>query len=86
MELSGFWTRPISILDINLKKIYPYIISVDIASYITKGEKRNAPLLPSEFREGPVVSIRNINSNFFIEFTDYLWANSLENTLGLKTI
>ena len=44
---------------------------------MTEDEKRNTLLLPSEFREGPVVSIRNINSNFFTEFTDYLWANGL---------
>ncbi|KAH8748339.1 hypothetical protein BGZ57DRAFT_776640, partial [Hyaloscypha finlandica] len=64
-------------------RVYRYIILVDITSYINKGEKRNAPLLPSEFREG-LANTRNINSNFFIEVTNYLWANSLENTLGLK--
>jgi hypothetical protein len=59
---------------------------VDTTSYTTEDEKRNAPLLPSEFREGPAVSIRNINSNFFTEFTDCLWTKGLENTLGLEAI
>jgi hypothetical protein len=58
---------------------------VDITSYTSEGEKRNSPLLPSEFHEGPA-STRNIDSNFFIEVTDYLWVNSLENTLGLEVI
>jgi hypothetical protein len=85
-EPSGFWTRPISISDIDLQKIYSYIISVDTASCITEDEKRNALLLPSEFCKGPVVSIGNIDSNFFIEFTYCLWANGLEKTLGLEAI
>jgi hypothetical protein len=59
---------------------------VDTTSCASKGEKRNAPLLPSEFREGPLVSIGNIDRNFFTEFTDCLWANGLENTLGLEAI
>jgi hypothetical protein len=58
---------------------------VNTASCTTEDKKRNAPLLPSEFCEGPAV-VGNINGNFFIVFTDCLWANSLENTLGLKAI
>jgi len=47
---------------------------------------RNSLLFPSEFREGPPVSVGNIDGNFFTEFTDCLWAKGLENTLGLKAI
>jgi hypothetical protein len=59
---------------------------VDAASCTTEDEKRNAPLLPSEFREGPPVSVGNIDGNFFTEFTDCLWRKGLENTLGLEVI
>jgi hypothetical protein len=58
---------------------------VDTISCASEGEKRNAPLLLSEFCEGPA-SARNIDSNFFTEVTDCLWANSLETTLGLEAI
>jgi hypothetical protein len=85
-EPSGFWTRPISISDVNSQKIHPHIISVDAASCTTEDEKRNALLLPSEFCEGPAVSVGNIDGNFFTEFTDCLWANGLQDALGLETI
>ncbi|KAH7308332.1 hypothetical protein BKA65DRAFT_610647 [Rhexocercosporidium sp. MPI-PUGE-AT-0058] len=49
-----YWTRLTRISDIDLEKIHPHIISVDAASRITEGEKRNALLFPSEFREGPL--------------------------------
>jgi hypothetical protein len=80
----GYWTTPTRISDIDLRKIYPHIISVDAASYTTEGEKRN--LYPSEFREGAPGSVRNIDGNFITEFTDCLWRKSLENTLGLEAI
>jgi hypothetical protein len=86
MEPHGYWTRPICICDIDLQKIHPHIISVNTTSYTTKNKKQNTFLFPSEFREGPAVSIRYINSNFFTEFTDYLWIKGLENILGLKAI
>jgi hypothetical protein len=85
-ESLGYWTRPTRICDIDLHKIYPHILSVDATSSTSEGEKRNALLFPSEFREGPQVSVGNIDGNFFTEFTDYLWANGLENTLGLEVI
>jgi hypothetical protein len=47
---------------------------------------RNALLFPSEFREGPPVSVGNIDGNFFMEFTNCLWTKGLENTLGLEAI
>jgi hypothetical protein len=53
---------------------------------MTEDKKRNALLFPSEFREGLPVSIRNINGNFFTEFTNCLWTKGLENTLGLEVI
>lgn len=59
---------------------------MDATSCTSEGEKRNALLFPSEFREGLLVSIRDINSNFFMEFTDYLWRKGLANTLGLERI
>jgi hypothetical protein len=59
---------------------------MDITSYTSKGKKRNALLFPSEFREGLLVSIKNINGNFFMEFIDCLWRKGLENTLGLERI
>jgi len=86
MELSGFWIRPILISNIDLYKIYPHILLVDITSCMSKGEEKNVLLFSLEFCKGPLVSVRNINSNFFTEFTDCLWTNGLENTLGLKTI
>jgi hypothetical protein len=58
---------------------------VDTTSCASEGEKRNALLLPFEFREGPA-SAGNIDGNFFTEFADCLWANGLENTLGLEAI
>jgi len=85
-EPLGYWTRPTRISDIDLQKIHPHIISVDAASRTTEGEKRNALLFPSEFREGPPVSVGNIDRNFFTEFTDCLWTMGLENTLGLEVI
>jgi hypothetical protein len=85
-EPQEYWTRPTRISDIDLQKIHPYIISVDVASYTTEDDKRNTLLFPSEFREGPAVSIGYIDSNFFTEFTDRLWTNGLENTLGLEAI
>ena len=84
-EPCGYQTTLARIPDVDLQRVYRHIISVDITSYISEGEKRNALLLPSKFREGPA-STKNIDSNFFTEVTDYLQANSLENTLGLKVI
>jgi hypothetical protein len=40
----------------------------------------------SKFRKGLLVSVGNIDSNFFAEFTDCLWAKGWENTLGLEAI
>jgi hypothetical protein len=82
----GYWTRPTRISDIDLQKIHPHIISVDAASCTIEDEKRNAPLLPSEFREDPPVTVGNIDGNFFTEFTNCIWANGLESTLGLEAI
>jgi hypothetical protein len=59
---------------------------VDAAICTTEDDKRNALLFPSEFREGPAVSVGYIDGNFFTEFTDCLWTNGLENTLGLEAI
>ena len=84
-EPCGYWTTLARIPDVDLQRVHRHIISVDTTSCANEGEKRNAPLLPSEFREGPA-SARNIDSNFFTEVTDCLWANSLENTLGLEAI
>lgn len=85
-EPLGYWTNPTRISDIDLQKIHPHIISVDAACRTTEGEKRNSLLFPSEFREGPPVSVGNIDLNFFTEFIDCLWAMGLENTLGLEAI
>jgi hypothetical protein len=85
-EPLGYWTRPTCISDIDLNKIYPHILSVDATSCTSEGEKRNALLFPSEFREGSPVSVGNIDGNFFMEFTDCLWRKGLENTLGLERI
>jgi len=84
-EPCGYWTTLARIPDVDLQRVHRHIISVDTTSCANEGEKRNAPLLPSEFREGPA-SARNIDSNFFTEVTDCLWANGLENTLGLEAI
>jgi hypothetical protein len=84
-EPCGYWTTLARIPDVDLQRVHRHIISVDTTSCASEGEKRNAPLLPSEFREGPA-SARNIDSNFFTEVTDCLWANSLETTLGLEAI
>jgi len=85
-EPLGYWTRPTAILDIDLQNIHGHIFSVDATGCTSEGEMRKALLFPSEFREGPPVSIGNIDSNFFIEFTDSLWAKGWENTLGLEAI
>jgi hypothetical protein len=84
-EPCGYWTTLARIPDVDLQRVHRHIISVDITSCASEGEKRNAPLLPSEFREGPA-SARNIDSSFFTEVTDCLWAHGLENTLGLEAI
>jgi hypothetical protein len=84
-EPCGYWTTLARIPDVDLQRVHKHIISVDTTSCASEGEKRNAPLLPSEFREGPA-SAGNIDGNFFTEFTDCLWANGLENTLGLEAI
>jgi hypothetical protein len=85
-EPLGYWTRTVGIPDIDRQTIHPHIISLDAASCTTEDDKRNAPLSTSEFREDPPVSVGNIDGNFFTEFTDCLWANGLENTLGLEAI
>jgi hypothetical protein len=82
-EPCGYWTTLARIPDVDLQRVYKHIISVDITSCASEGEKRNAPLLPSEFREGPA-SARNIDRNFFTEFSDCLWKKGLETTLGLE--
>jgi hypothetical protein len=58
---------------------------VNTTSCTSEDKRRNAPLLPSEFRESPA-SAKNIDSNFFTKVTDCLWANGLKNTLGLEAI
>jgi hypothetical protein len=80
----GYWTRPIRISDIDSQKIHPHIISINTSSCTTEDDTRI--LDTSEFREGPPVSVGNIDSNFFAEFTDCLWAKGWENTLGLEAI
>jgi len=85
-EPLGYWTRPTRISDIDLQKIHPHIISVDTASCMTEEGKKNAILSPSEFRTDPPVTVGNIDGNFFTEFTDCLWTNGLESTLGLEAI
>jgi hypothetical protein len=77
----GHWTRPTAILDIDSQNIRGHIFSVDATSCT-----RKPTLFPSEFREGPPVNVGNVDSNFFAEFTDCLWANGLENTLGLEAV
>jgi len=57
-----------------------------VTGSINKDDKRNALLVPSEFREGPPVSIGNIDNEFFTEFTNCLWMKGLGNTLGLEAI
>ena len=47
---------------------------------------RNTLLFPSEFREGPSVSVGNIDGNFFVEFIGCLWTTGLEKTLGLEVV
>ncbi len=84
-EPCGYWTILAHIPDVDLQRVHRHIISMDITSCASKGEKRNALLLPSKFREGPARP-RNIDSSFFMEVTDCLWANGLENTLGLEEI
>jgi len=84
--LLGYWTRPTRISDIDLHKIHGHIFSVDATSCTSEGKMRNARLFPSEFREGPPVSVENIDPNFFTEFTNCLWKWRLENTLGLEVI
>ncbi|OAQ58150.1 hypothetical protein VFPPC_11602 [Pochonia chlamydosporia 170] len=85
-EPSGFWTRPTPISDIDLQNIHAHIISVDATSRTSGDERINSLLFPSEFREGPLVSVGNIDGNFFTEFTDCLWAKGLGNTFGLEAI
>jgi hypothetical protein len=84
-EPCGYWTTLARIPDVDLQRVHRHIISVDTTSCSSEGDKRNAALLPSEFREGPA-SARDIDSNFFTEVTGCLWANGLENTLGLEAI
>ena len=82
MEPLGYWTTLERITDVDLQNIHGHIFSVDATSCA-----RNALLFPSEFREGPPVSVGNIiDSNFFTEFTDCLWTKGLENTLGLEIV
>lgn len=85
-ELSGFWTRPTPISDIELQNIHPHIISADVTSCKSEGENNNVHLFPSEFREGPPTSFENIDSQFFTEFIDCLRTKGLENALGLEVI
>ncbi|KAH8761533.1 hypothetical protein F5883DRAFT_562100 [Diaporthe sp. PMI_573] len=84
MEPLGYWTRPTAIIDIDLQNIHGHIFSVDATSCTSEGEMGN--LFPSEFREGPPVSARNIDDNFFAEFTDCLMTRGLEKALGLEVI
>ena len=85
-EPLGFWTRPTRISDIDLNNIHGHIYSVDTTRHTDEGEMGNAPLFPSEFREGPPVSVGNISGNFFTEFTDCLRTKGLENVFGLEVV
>jgi hypothetical protein len=85
MKPPGYWTTLARIPDVDLQRVHRHIISVDTTSRTSQGKNRNAPLLPSEFRQGPVRA-GNIDGAFFTEVTDCLWANGLENTLGLEVI
>jgi len=68
----GYWFRPTPIVDIDLHKICPHILSVGATD-----------LLPSEFREGPPI---NIDQNFVKEFTNFVRREGLERTYGLEII
>jgi len=82
----GYWTRSIYISNINLQQIYGYIFSLDTTSFTNKDNKKNAFLFPFEFCEDLPLSIGNIDSNFFTEFTKCFWIKGLENTLGFEAI
>lgn len=49
-----------------------------------EGEMQAALLFPSEFREGRAASVGNVENSFFVEFTDCLRRERLENTFGLE--
>jgi hypothetical protein len=70
-ELRGYWTRPTCISDIDLHRVSSYEISANRTRYISEDGIRTV-LLYSEFCEGLLVNIRDVNGNFFREFADYL--------------
>lgn len=84
-ESAGFWTRLIPISEIDLQKIHPHTISADADRYAIKDKERHDSLTPSEFREGSPIAL-GVCDEFFTEFSDCLWANGYENTLGLEAI
>lgn len=83
-EPLGYWTRPTPIREVDLQNIHGHIFSV--YSCAAEGKMKNTHLFPSEFREGPPVSVGDIDDEFFKEFVDCLSTNGLENTFGLEMI
>ncbi|KAB5515599.1 hypothetical protein GE09DRAFT_575937 [Coniochaeta sp. 2T2.1] len=77
----AFWTRPTPIDEVDLKNIHAYVLSLDNCLPDTG---QYAPLIPSEFREGPPGNVRNISTDFVKEFVDCLRTNGLENMFGLE--
>ena len=78
----GYWVRPTPIVDIDLHKICPHILSVDVIDCAVK-RGRESLLLPSEFREGPPI---NIDHSFVTEFTNFVREEGLERKYGLEVI
>ena len=79
----GYWIRPTPILDIDLHKIRPHILSVHEMDSTTEGRNTKERLVPSEFREGLPI---DIDRNFLTEFANYVRKKSLENKFGLEAI
>lgn len=75
-SIRGCWTRPSSIADINLEEIHGHIFKLTAS-----GEMQ-----AYEYRQGPTVSLGDVDPKFFEELVQYLQSNLLVDILGLQVL
>ena len=85
-ERFGYWTRPTPVHEIDKRKLFPHIISVNKNAGDHEGD---IFLCPSEFRidgEDLSLNFKRVTHEFLAEFTNYVCMKSLENTFGLQAL
>lgn len=74
-ELSGYWTKPTAIKDVDLNNIHGHI-------FVLKGTN---DFVAYEYRNGAPVNL-SVSAEFFGDVSQYFRKNGLEDVLGLEVL